>query len=85
MGNICHEMSEGELIPSLCMCSSASEWYMGESKLLTVALPEELGTIQLASKLWLRHIQQTTEMDLCALCSMDDLLICLMLKLRITV
>lgn len=53
--NICHEMSEGQLIPSFCVCSNVSEWNMGEGKLLTVPLPEHLRTaIELASKLWLR-------------------------------
>lgn len=44
---------------------------MGESKLLMIALPEELGTaMQLASVLWLNYIQQTAEVGLCELCSM---------------
>lgn len=77
-------MSEGELIPSFCMYNNASEWYIGESKLLTVVLPEELGTAaQLASKLWLRYIQQKTEMYLCGLCSRDGLLIWRLWNVRI--
>lgn len=84
IGNICHEKSEGELIPSLCVCNSAPEWYMGESKLLTVVLPEEPGTAgHPASKLWLKYIQRTPEMYLCGLCSTDGLLIWLMLNVWI--
>jgi len=70
------------------MCSGAPGQYVGESKLLSVALPEELGSaVQLAPKLWLRYIEQTTEMemDLCGLCSMDGLLVWLVLKVWIMV
>lgn len=53
---------------------------MGESTLLIIALPEELGNAkQLASVLWLNYIQQTIAVGLCELC----LLIWLTLKVGI--
>lgn len=84
IGNTCHEMSDGELIPSVHVPN-----YVGVvhgRKQTADHLPEELGTaVELALKLWLWYIQQTSEMDLHGLHSVDGLPVWLMLNVGIMV